>query len=110
MESLRPVRRNEAHAPLCLRLPFQSRLQRRFRNAPLAEQIFISDTLGQGETDEEDLAALKALLRKRGGVDFARARARALYDRALTYLGQLPPTAHRDLLAACAAYLISRDR
>ncbi len=81
-----------------------------FRNAPLAEQIFISDTLGQGETDEEDLAALKALLRKRGGVDFARARARALYDRALTYLGQLPPTAHRDLLAACAAYLISRDR
>ena len=68
----------------------------------------IRGTLGEQGMSAEAAAALLAAVRAAGGVDRARARARALADEALAELAALPPSDHREALAALALFSVER--
>jgi geranylgeranyl diphosphate synthase type I len=78
--------------------------------ASAPERVFIARTLGRGDAPPAELAELKELLCRRGGVAFARARAGEYYERAQGILAAAPPGEARELLAGWAEYMLTRDR
>jgi octaprenyl-diphosphate synthase len=72
----------------------------------LRERIRI--TLGERGMSAPDASALLLLVREAGGVERARAQARALVEEALGSLVALPASPHRDALRALALFSVHR--
>lgn len=79
-----------------------------YRRATPAQRDFLARALRGADVDDATLAAAKELLVELGGVSFARDRADKFYREALALLEKLPPSHHRNLLAAWARFMVAR--
>ena len=69
----------------------------------------ILGALGDDRAGADDIAALAALIRELGGIDYAQSLARGYVEEAQACLEALPENKHRRLLALWAEYLITRE-
>jgi geranylgeranyl diphosphate synthase type I len=80
-----------------------------FERANEKERSFLAATLGNAGATADELNELKNVIEGLGGVEFARDRARWYYERALALLERLPANDYREMWAAWARYLLTRD-
>lgn len=75
-----------------------------------AERALLEAFFAQPEPPEERLHDIVALVRRYGGLDYARARALEFAARAGDALRGLPPGPAMEALRACVAYVVERRR
>ncbi|MBS1262383.1 MAG: Farnesyl diphosphate synthase [Calditrichaeota bacterium] len=80
-----------------------------YQDASPAERELMEATLGRLDADPAAIREAIEIIGRHGGVEQTRERARELVEQATTHLEALPDSRYRDLLAAWADFLISRD-
>jgi geranylgeranyl diphosphate synthase, type I len=73
------------------------------------EREILSGTLGNMNATHEQIERVIDIIRKHGGIERTRERARRYIEQARKHLEVLPDTRYRSLLAAWAEFLINRD-
>jgi octaprenyl-diphosphate synthase len=73
-----------------------------------AQREQVREAIRQGHTEHFD--AIMAAIGSTGALDYARRRAREEVDAGLAAIALLPPSEHRDALAAIAGHAVERDR
>ncbi len=80
------------------------------RTAPSAERRLVERFFADPEPTDQGIEAVIAIVRDRGGLDYARGRAQRFGERAIEALSGLPNGAALDSLRAAVAYVIERRR
>lgn len=78
-------------------------------NADPGEREQLTEVLGNLEADGDQIRTAIEIIERRGGVEQTRNRALQYVDEARRHLDELPASRYRDLLAAWAEYLVTRD-
>lgn len=78
-------------------------------NLNAAERDFLLGVLGSASATSDDLSEAADLMRKGGGIDYAKRLARTYVQEALDSIAPLPSSHYKDLLEAWAGFIIERD-
>jgi geranylgeranyl diphosphate synthase, type I len=84
-------------------------VQHAYQNASVSERRLILSTLGNAQAESGQISQVTELFVKLGSIAFTADLARQRVDTALTYLENVPPSFHRELLADWAHLMIERE-